>query len=175
MNAPTSPTAAAPSWKPALAVGLNRMDATHRGFVDRLDALAALAGGPPLAALPLLEDLVAHTEAHFAQEERWIDALGFEPGGCHQAQHAGVLQVLRELLRRLRAEGDALDPELLGRLAPALAEWLEVHVPMLDAPLAQVMAERGFDPDAVGAMPEAAGAADDPPMIARCDLACPPR
>ena len=172
---PPAPTLS--SWKPALAVGLPRMDATHREFVEQLDALAALAGGPPTAAGPLLEALIAHTEAHFAQEERWMDALGFEPGGCHHAQHASVLQVLHEVRRRLHAEGDALDPELLGRLAPALAEWLDVHVPMLDAALAQVMAERGLDPEAA---PDATSTpttatADDRPMIARCESACPPR
>jgi hemerythrin-like metal-binding protein len=128
------------------------MDATHREFVQLLATLEAAAqaaarAGTPATCRPALEALAQHTLAHFGQEERWMARLGFEPQNCHQMQHDNVMKVLNEVQRRLGAEGDALDQEILPRLVQALADWFPTHALMLDAALAETMAERGFDPE----------------------------
>ncbi|GAB4114191.1 MAG: hypothetical protein Fur0014_16880 [Rubrivivax sp.] len=129
------------TWSESLALGHAQMDATHVEFVDRLAALeAALAGGDATDALAAL---VAHTEAHFAQEDRWMAALGFGADTCHAFQHRSVLNVLREV-QRLHAEKP--DLALLQRLARELAQWFPVHARTMDAGLAATMAERGFEP-----------------------------
>jgi hemerythrin-like metal-binding protein len=135
------------TWKPDFEFSLPRMDDTHREFVHQLAALEALSAGPPTAGRAALAALAEHTVAHFEQEERWMDRLGFEADTCHHLQHRTVLEVVKEVQRRLAAEGDALDPEILPRLVQALAEWFPTHALMLDAALAETMAERGLDPD----------------------------
>lgn len=139
------------TWTDDLALGQPHMDATHVEFVDRLAALqGALSVGDGVA--PALAALVDHTDAHFAQEDRWMAALGFAARNCHALQHQGVMKVLREVQRLHAAEADVA---LVQRLADELGTWFPQHAQMMDAALAETMAARGYDPDT--------GAVADPP------------
>ena len=71
--------------------------------------------------------------------------LGFAAENCHSMQHASVLEVVREVERRLGGAGG--EPGLPAQLVKALAEWFPIHATMMDAALAMTMAERGFDPE----------------------------
>lgn len=130
------------TWTDAFALGQPRMDDTHREFVDLVASLEASLGGPPQVTDSALDQLLAHTVEHFAQEERWMAAIGFAPENCHAFQHAHVLQVLREVTRLHREEGDlALVRQLVGELS----KWFPVHAQAMDAALVEVMVERGYD------------------------------
>lgn len=143
-------------WSEALALKQPRMDTTHREFVELLGELEATLDGPLAAIDEVLARFVAHTEAHFAEEERWMGQLGFSPQNCHAFQHAHVLQVLREVLRLQQEEGDV---RTVRELVGELQKWFPVHAQTMDAGLAQAMAECGFDPDTGSvAHPPAAGA-----------------
>ena len=154
------------TWSETLALQHAQMDDTHREFVDLLAELEAAAGAAPADLLPRLDRFVEHTEAHFGQEDAWMATIGFQPENCHTRQHAQVLQLLREVQRRVRDEGQL---ELVGQLVPALAEWFVPHAQNMDGGLAQVMVATGFDP-ATGTMqhpPEApSDAAFQPPEAA---------
>lgn len=131
------------TWDDSYALGVDRMDTTHHEFVDRVAALERALPGAPTDIDRALDALLAHTEAHFEQEDRWMAAIGFAPENCHAFQHAHVLQVLREVTRLHREEGDiAIVRQLVGELA----KWFPVHAQTMDSALAEVMAERGFDP-----------------------------
>lgn len=131
-------------WTDAFVLGQARMDDTHREFVDLVAALEASLGARAEATDSALERLLAHTVEHFAQEERWMAALGFAPDNCHTFQHAHVLQVMREVTRLHREEGDlALVRQLVGELS----KWFPVHAQMMDSALAEVMVDRGYDPE----------------------------
>ena len=149
-------------WSEALALQQPRMDTTHREFVDLLSALDAVLDGDVGPIDDALEHLVEHTEEHFAQEERWMAALGFAPENCHAFQHAHVLQVLREVNSIWRNEADlAVVRQLVGELT----KWFPAHAQSMDAALAQTMAEHGFDPES-GAV--ARPIAADMPRITGC-------
>ncbi len=128
-------------WSEALALGQSVMDDTHREFVEQLNRVgAADAAGLPAA----LDEFIAHTEAHFGQEEQWMESIEFPPLGCHRGEHAKVLETVREVRKRVAA-GDLR----LGRtLAEALAEWFPQHAASMDAVLALYMAETGYRPSA---------------------------
>lgn len=117
------------TWTDALRLQHDELDRTHEEFVALLNALdATLPDGDPL---PALRELIAHTEAHFALEEGWMQRMGFEPENCHSRQHQMVLQLLREVEQRA-AVGET---DALPRLVPALAEWFPQHAEMMDAAL----------------------------------------
>jgi len=125
-------------WQDSLALGVAQMDATHREFVDQLNALAA---APDDALLGLLDAFIVHTEAHFAQESLWMRETGFPPTHCHEAEHEGVLGVMRDV-RRYVAEGKVH----VGRvLAAELPEWLRNHVATMDGALGYFMQSVGYD------------------------------
>ncbi len=143
-SAETAATASAAqglTWTDQLSTGDGRMDDTHEEFVEMLNRLLAT---PQDRQLPLYREFVAHTVEHFAQEERWMAALGFAPENCHVFQHAAVLGVLREV-QRLHA--DEPGAPQVGRLVAELGPWFTAHAQMMDAALAQTMAEHGFDPE----------------------------
>lgn len=135
---------AALTWNEALALQQPRMDHTHREFVELLAGVEAALALEREELADRLAGFVAHTEAHFAQEERWMQSLGFAAENCHAFQHGHVLAVLRAVQRKLADEGDT---ETVGLLVDELGKWFVVHAQSMDAALAETMAERGFDPE----------------------------
>ena len=128
-----------------LALGVERMDATHREFVDQLNALAQAADD---AFLGLLDAFIVHTEGHFDQESRWMRATGFPALHCHEAEHEGVLGVMRDV-RGYVAQGKVH----VGRVLVAeLPEWLRNHLETMDGALAHFIKTVAYDP-AVEATP----------------------
>lgn len=130
------------AWSDALALGQAVMDDTHREFVAQLNCVGAATGADVLAAL---DDFIAHTEAHFGQEEQWMESMKFPPRGCHRGEHEKILETAREVRKRV-AGGE---PRLARMLAEALAEWFPQHATSMDAILAMYMTEIGYQPDPV--------------------------
>ena len=125
-------------WSEALANGLARMDDTHREFVDLYNDVAKANAEDFLAAY---DAFVAHTEAHFAQENRWMEAVDFP--GCHRAEHERVLVVLHDIRKRV-VSGDLF---FAKRLVEELPAWFDNHVNGMDAALAFHLNSVGYDVD----------------------------
>lgn len=132
------------AWTEDLRLNQPQMDRTHEEFVALLaQARTGLEAGDNPGALAGFERLLDHTVEHFAQEDRWMLATGFAPENCHTRQHATVLAVMREVVRLARDEARW---EPLGVLVNELALWFPQHARMMDAGLAQHMADVGYDP-----------------------------
>lgn len=132
------------TWTATLALGQPRMDETHREFVDLLAQVEAALDAPVVELQARLDHFIAHTEAHFGQEERWMAAIGFAEENCHALHHANVLGVLREVRRRLADDGDVRTVKLM---VPEMAQWFPIHAQSMDAALAMTMRQVGFDPE----------------------------
>jgi hemerythrin len=126
-------------WTDSLALGVAPMDATHREFVDQLNALAQ---APDDAFLELLDAFIAHTEAHFAQESRWMRAVGFPALHCHEAEHEGVLGVMRDVRGHVEQGRVNVGHVLVAEL-PA---WLRNHLATMDGALAYFIRTVDYDP-----------------------------
>ncbi len=131
-------------WTAALELNAPVMDDTHREFVALLNALDDAADGDMLARM---DDFLAHTEQHFAMEEQWMEATGFPVYGCHKGEHDNILEVVREVRKRIAAG----ELHFGTTLAAALAEWFPQHAQSMDAVLALYLREAGFDPAQAGA------------------------
>ena len=127
-------------WSPQYQLGISRMDATHREFVDLLNALHDASDEGMLAAL---DALLEHTADHFAQENRWMELLAFPPAHCHVPEHEGILQATREV-RDFVVEGKF---EVGRVLARELAPWFENHAATMDNMLAVFIQARQYNPD----------------------------
>jgi hemerythrin-like metal-binding protein len=119
-------------WKERYVLGVARMDATHREFVDMVTALATVADE---AAVPLLEKFIAHTEAHFAQENQWMRESGFPPIHCHAGEHQRVVASLKSI-RNMASCGK---PGLARTVAREMESWFENHAATMDSALAAHM------------------------------------
>lgn len=141
-------------WSEALWLDLPLMDDTHREFVN----LLAQVKRSDDAQLPEAWDtLITHTEAHFGQEDAWMQATRFASSNCHSMQHSVVLQVMREGLQAARGgQADAL--AALRQMAHELGVWFSSHAQSMDAALALHLRRVGYDPhtgvvSAPGALP----------------------
>lgn len=129
------------AWDDKLALQHPQIDQTHEEFVELLQVFrSALERGED--ALPALRELIAHTEAHFAMEERWMAATGFAPENCHSKQHSMVLDTLREVLRYAVELNDREPMHIIGG---ELAQWFPAHAEMMDAALVFHMQQVGYD------------------------------
>ena len=141
MNAQAAPQAATTNrlvWGERLHTGDARMDETHAEFVAQLNQLLAT---PADQQLPLYRHFIEHTQAHFAQEERWMVATGFAPDNCHASHHATIMETLHAVVEHYEAG----DQDIINRLAQALIEWFPQHAAIMDAGLALHMQSVGFD------------------------------
>ncbi len=120
------------TWSERLSLGHPAMDETHEQFVAMLNALGAAQGDE---VLPRLDDFIAHTEAHFGQENTWMEEVQYPRIGCHRNEHANILEVVREVRNRVAAG----EERYARTLAEALAEWFPVHAASMDAMLAAFM------------------------------------
>lgn len=135
---------AALTWNDTFVLQQPRMDDTHREFVA---LLADVEESLERAQSELAERFalfIGHTEDHFAQEDRWMRAIGFAAENCHTYQHAHVLKVLLEVQRRLVEDNDVATVALLVQ---ELAQWFPSHAQNMDAALAESMTAVGFDPE----------------------------
>ena len=139
-------------WDDHLVLDRGVMDDTHREFIGLLNRLAE---APDNEMPELLDEFIKHTEAHFGQEEAWMEALQFPPLGCHRTEHEGVLEIMREVRKRI-AGGETHFGEVLAR---AVAEWFPLHAGSMDVVLALYMQQTGFEPPAPAGVPKESGAA----------------
>lgn len=149
-------------WSAALELNIPAMDETHKEFVDLLTAVERAADDQ---LLTLWQGLITHTEAHFGQEDRWMQATGFAVGNCHATQHKVVLEIMREGAKKA-ADGDTT---MIRGMTPELASWFSYHAQTMDAALAQHMHSVGFDP-ASGAVHHPLALPQD--LISGCGGAC---
>lgn len=115
-------------WTDDLALGEAQMDATHREFVECLNALAA---SDDAGFIPALDRFIAHSDAHFTDENERMEATNFPPTHCHSNEHTQVLNLCHEVRQMV------LDGKLeVGRvLANELAPWFTQHAQSMDAML----------------------------------------
>ena len=125
-------------WTPELALGDARIDETHREFVDMLNVVG---DAPDETMLAAIDALIAHTEEHFGQEQRWMAATDFPPTHCHLDEHEGVLNAIRET-RVYVVEGKFKVGKVL---AQELGNWFRSHAATMDTMLTQWLKERNFD------------------------------
>ena len=126
-------------WNERLVLDRGVMDDTHREFIGLLNRLA---DAPEADMLAVLDKFIAHTEAHFAQEQLWMEQMSFPPAECHAREHDGVLEVAREVRVRAAAGETGFGPVL----AQAVAQWFANHAASMDNVLALYMKDVNFEP-----------------------------
>jgi hemerythrin len=123
-------------WHDGLNVGIGFMDTDHAEAAALINRLAASAGPERTATL---EVFIAHCRDHFACEEAMMEKTGFFALGCHQGEHARVLDEWADVLERLK-NGDAQD----SYFATVLPDWLRNHRNTMDFVTAEFARAAGF-------------------------------
>ena len=117
------------------ALGFGEMDAAHREFVERVDALLK---ADDASIAQELGALAAHLRSHFDEEREWMTSSGFPSAACHLEEHDAVLRSVNEV-QSLVAAGDV---RVARVLAFELARWFPEHSDAMDRGLAKWMVKR---------------------------------
>lgn len=134
------------TWSDQFLLGHAALDDTHREFVERLAAMqrsviacAVDDSADTQAGLDAaLAAFIAHAEAHFGEEERWMTSSAFPARDCHVEEHDKVMASLREVAGLRTAGAQA---GLVGQLAQALVEWFPGHADHMDSALAHWLSQ----------------------------------
>ena len=112
-----------------LRLGFGAMDATHREFGERIDALMKADD----ASIPrALGALAEHLRSHFDEEREWMESTGFPSAACHHEEHEAVLRSVNEVQ-------NMGDPRVARALASELERWFPEHTDAMDRGLAKWM------------------------------------
>jgi len=122
-------------WSDRYLLGHPAMDDTHREFVELVNALLTVDAGDLESALA---EFARHAEAHFEQENRWMETDGFPARDCHVDEHNKVLASVREVQEEL-ANGNV---QLVRDLAVALMDWFPAHADYMDSALSTWLVKR---------------------------------
>lgn len=127
-------------WDPKLLLGVDAMDAEHRGLVARMneihDKVEAGAGKAVLA--PLLQDLADLTRRHFDHEEKVMQAAAYSGFETHKLVHKDLLAKLDGHIADFKAGAGTLSPAFFS----FLRLWLTAHILGIDKKYAPTVLER---------------------------------
>jgi hemerythrin len=124
-------------WNDGYLLGYVPMDDSHRELVQHIHALVSCEDAE---LAERLRTFAEHAEAHFAEENSWMEKTDFPPKQCHVDEHAAVMQSVYQVLE-LVSQGDVAEGR---RLAAALADWFPGHAFHLDSALAHWMVKRSY-------------------------------
>jgi hemerythrin-like metal-binding protein len=139
---PATPSLVKLMWRDTYNSGDRHIDRQHRGLFERANRLldAVMTGAAREVVLAAARDLVTDIAAHFADEERMHERIGYPGRHTHAAEHAALLAKAARLSERAAVE--ALAPaELFQFLAyDVIAQHLlgadRHYFPYLDQALA---------------------------------------
>lgn len=137
MNSTANPAAAETpfTWTDKFLLGFGPMDATHREFVEAVNAILA---ADDTQMLERFDAFIDHATRHFEEERKWMEETEFPPRQCHMDEHAAVMKSV-EQVREVVAGGDVSEGR---RLAQALVDWFPGHADYMDASLSQWMCKK---------------------------------
>ena len=119
-------------------VGIDEMDTTHEEFIELVNRLAETDDRRVFAEL--FQELLTHTEQHFAREEELMETCGFPAIAEHKGEHARVLAQMRRF--NDKAQGGI--PEFATSfIKEAVPSWFMLHARTMDSALAHHLKSTG--------------------------------
>lgn len=132
------------SWKPAYSLGISSVDGEHRDMIEMINGVyAKFASTPePGAIAEALGEIHAGISAHFALEERLMQAAAYSGYTEHKQSHEELLDQIRDLM-----DGFEADPERgKSALQSQLGNWFSLHFATFDARLHEQMGSHSVAP-----------------------------
>jgi hemerythrin len=129
-------------WTPALAVGVEAIDAQHRELFRRAEQLiTALRAGDRGEVVPVLAYLEEYAVHHFEAEEKVMREAAYPGLAEHAAAHQAFQAEYAEMAKRLAKSGPTAYVALT--VHNWLSDWLRKHLGGLDLELGKFLAARG--------------------------------
>ncbi len=125
-------------WADDLAIDAGGpIDQDHRHLVDMVNALhtATSEGRGREVVGPILEELIAYTDAHLRREEQEMARVRFPTLEEHLRWHRKFIADLNDLRRRYEAGSVTV----AAQLSMVLRDWLSLHIRRSDRELREFL------------------------------------
>jgi hemerythrin len=114
------------AWKPEYSVSVSTLDAQHKklfALAQTLqDAMSAGKGREVLARC--LNDLVAYTKTHFAEEESLLSKHSYADLPQHKLQHTQLINQISDFQKQFTSGNAFITIELMD----FIREWITKHI-----------------------------------------------
>lgn len=130
-------------WNEDLSIGIDSIDAEHKAFFTHINNLyeAIQFGKAAGILLPLLDELITYSVAHFSHEEEYMFATNYPDFEMHKEEHAKLRRKLMEL--EIKSQ-DHTSVGLSNEAFAFLKDWLTHHVLNVDKKLADHLKAQGI-------------------------------
>jgi hemerythrin-like metal-binding protein len=117
-------------WNEALSVGHATIDGQHKRLFQLAGELHAAveAGKGKQCLCKVLDNLVAYTRRHFADEEMLMQTHHYPEYPQHKAEHDALAHKVINFQKAFLADRATVSPELLQ----FLRDWLTHHIGVID-------------------------------------------
>jgi len=121
-------------------VALEFMNRDHAEFIALRDNLLGqlVAHSPAEAVNASLDELLTHTQHHFAEEERLMREVNFPPFPVHKGEYDAVLKDMAARVENWKQDRDA--DALRAWLDKNVGDWFVNHVSTMDFVTARFIA-----------------------------------
>jgi hemerythrin len=127
-------------WSPALAVGIEEIDAQHRELFRRAGSLLeGIRRGDPGEVDELVDYLHSYAVSHFGAEEAAMREARYPGYSRHKAQHDRFIEDLLAISEEHDERGGA---RVAAQIDRWLSSWLREHVTQTDTELGRFLAQR---------------------------------
>jgi hemerythrin len=94
-------------WNDAMSVGIPEIDEDHKFFITLVNRFnESVADRMDIAEVrQRMQDIVNHTERHFADEEKLLNEFGYPDAADHARIHAQVKDELRQVMGSIPTGG----------------------------------------------------------------------
>ena len=117
-------------WSPTFSVKVKKFDDQHKKLVELVNHLHdAMRSGQGNAMLGVvLQQLIAYTASHFADEEKTMQANGYPDLAAHKAEHEKLVAQVLDLQKKFQAGSAMLTLTVMN----FLKDWLVNHIQGVD-------------------------------------------
>ena len=95
----------------------------------------------------ILEGLEYYTIVHFAEEEEFMEQIGFDGIEAHRKQHDNFRAKIHSFIERVPELSLSTQDDMLGEVFEYLQDWWKVHITHEDQKYVQFERENGLIPE----------------------------
>lgn len=128
-------------WQDRFSIGIPEVDHEHRELIQLINELHAALGGDRSQERVegFLGEILARISAHFALEEKQMEALRYPERSAHKLDHERLLDEIRDIMDEVSDRG-VLDE---ARFSARLSGWFGDHFSSFDVRLHRFLAGPG--------------------------------
>ncbi len=119
-------------WTPNLSVGVETIDAQHKIWFEKAEALFSAGKNRQAADYigELLNFLEDYTKQHFADEEAYMKRINYPAFPAQQQAHASFISKLAGIKQEYKSSGGNLSVILNAN--SLVIDWLTKHISTMD-------------------------------------------